>query len=72
MRRTFTGVFEKGSDGFWVASCLEVPGALTQGQTLPEARSMLKDAIQMMIASEAEEQHISDPGKLVEDITVMV
>ena len=33
---------------WWVAWCDEVPGALTQGATLEEARENLLDAIRIM------------------------
>lgn len=34
---------------WWVAWTDDVPGALTQGETLEEARDNLKDAIKMML-----------------------
>jgi predicted RNase H-like HicB family nuclease len=34
---------------WWVAWCEDVPGALTQGQTLDEARDNLRDAITLML-----------------------
>ena len=33
---------------WWVAWCDDVPGALTQGRTLEEARENLRDAIALM------------------------
>lgn len=42
-----TAVFEKGEQGWWVASCPEIPEAITQGRTMDEARENLKDAIRM-------------------------
>lgn len=41
----FTAVYERVEGGWWMASCPEIPGAITQGKTLDEARYMLKDAI---------------------------
>ena len=34
---------------WWVAWCDDVPGALSQGRTLEEARENLRDAIQLML-----------------------
>lgn len=34
---------------WWVAWCDEVPGALTQGRTLDEARENLRDAMLLML-----------------------
>lgn len=39
--RTFTVVFEQ-DDEWWVAWCAQVPGAITQGKTLDEARENLE------------------------------
>ncbi len=51
--RTFTAVFEQDDD-WWVAWCEEVPGAVTQGQTLEEARENLKEAIQLVLETRRE------------------
>jgi len=40
----FTAVFEQDGD-WWVGSVEELPGALTQGRTLDEARENLRDAV---------------------------
>lgn len=46
---TYTAIFEQGDDGWIVATCPEVPGAITQGRTMDEAREMLRDAIHQML-----------------------
>lgn len=46
--REFTAVFERDGE-WWVGSVLELPGALTQGATIEEARENLKDAIQVYL-----------------------
>jgi predicted RNase H-like HicB family nuclease len=33
----YTAIYERGEDGWWVASCLEMPEAITQGETIDEA-----------------------------------
>lgn len=45
----YTAIFERGEDGWWVASCLEMPEAITQGATIDEARENLKDAIHLLL-----------------------
>ncbi len=45
----YTAIFEQGDDGWIVATCPEVPGAITQGRTMNEAREMLRDAIHEML-----------------------
>lgn len=46
-----TAIYERGDGDWWVATCPEVPGAITQGKTLDEARYMLRDAIQELRAA---------------------
>jgi len=42
-----TAVYER--DGaWWMASCPEVPGAVSQGRTLEEARFMLRNATRLL------------------------
>ncbi|MCS6902802.1 MAG: type II toxin-antitoxin system HicB family antitoxin, partial [Candidatus Bipolaricaulota bacterium] len=38
--------FEQGCDGFIVAECLDIPGCMSQGRTLAEARRNIRQAIQ--------------------------
>jgi predicted RNase H-like HicB family nuclease len=38
--------FEQGHDGFIVAECLDIPGCMSQGRTLAEARRNIRQAIQ--------------------------
>jgi predicted RNase H-like HicB family nuclease len=49
MSRTFDATFLRRGR-CWVAWCEAVPGALTQGRTLAEARENLRDAIRLMLA----------------------
>ena len=49
---TFTAVFEevpKSEGGGYCAYVEEVPGAVTQGETLEEARENLKEALQLVL-----------------------
>jgi transcriptional regulator with XRE-family HTH domain len=44
----YTAIYEPGENGWVVASCPDVPGTITQGRTIEEARDNLKDAIRLM------------------------
>jgi len=55
LMENYTAIFERGEDGWWVASCLEMPEAITQGKTIEEARENLKDAIQLLLEVRREE-----------------
>ncbi len=46
--------------GSWRAP--ELPGAVTQGRTLEEARFMIKDAIELLLQLYEEEVYGSQPG----------
>jgi predicted RNase H-like HicB family nuclease len=48
MAKTYSATFLK-RDRWWVAWSEDVPGALTQGKTLAEAKSNLRDAIRLML-----------------------
>jgi predicted RNase H-like HicB family nuclease len=47
--QTFTAVYEPAEEGGFVAFVEEVPGAISQGETLEEARENLKDALELML-----------------------
>ena len=63
----YTGIFTPCEEGGWIAKCAEIPGALTQGETLEEAEENLKDAIKLMLESNAEDalRDIEDNSKVV-------
>ena len=39
----------KGQDGYYVAQCLEVPGAISQGRTKEEALRIVKVALEAVL-----------------------
>lgn len=45
----FTAIYEHTEDGWWVVSVPEIPGAISQGRTLEEAREMIKDAVKLLL-----------------------
>ena len=49
MRNEFTAIIEPGDDGWWVASCPEVPAAIGQGRTPDDASEDLIAAIQLVL-----------------------
>lgn len=42
-------VLKKGQDGYYVAQCLEVPGAISQGRTKAEALRNAKEALELVL-----------------------
>jgi predicted RNase H-like HicB family nuclease len=60
----FTAIFELIEDGWWLARCEEVPEAITQGETLDEAREMLADVVRLVLEvrrEEAERELLENP-----------
>ena len=45
----FTAVFERADEGGYTAFVEELPGAISQGESLEEARENLKEAIQLIL-----------------------
>jgi antitoxin HicB len=48
---SFTLYFEPAVEGGYVVSCPALPGLVTEGDTLAEARAMARDAIRAYIES---------------------
>ena len=47
----FLVYLEAAEEGGYIVSCPQLPGCVTQGETVEEAMAMVKDAIQGYIAS---------------------
>ncbi len=48
--REYTVVYQTVEDGWIMASVPELPGAVTQGRDMEEARSMIKEAVELLLA----------------------
>ena len=55
---------------WWVGWTDDVPGALTQGETLEEARENLRDAIRLMQEPVSVEEQLPDasPSDLIQEV----
>jgi predicted RNase H-like HicB family nuclease len=51
MKREYTVVYQEIEDGWIMATVPELPGAVTQGKTLKEARMMIKEAVELLVES---------------------
>ncbi|MBA7583457.1 hypothetical protein ES708_25401 [subsurface metagenome] len=71
MKGIFTAVFEKVNN-WYIGYVEELPGANTQGKTLDEVRSNLKEAISLILKSNKEliERELTDKKVVREDIKV--
>ena len=71
LKGIFTAVFEKVNN-WYIGYVEELPGANTQGKTLDEVRSNLKEAISLILKSNKEliERELTDKKVVREDIKV--
>lgn len=72
MTNNFTAVFQPADEGGFVAYAEELPGAITQGETLDEARENLAEAIQLVLEANRElnRRELADGRLIRETITV--
>ena len=50
----YTAIIKVMSNGWYFAQCEQIPGAMTQGETIEEALKNLKEAIQLVLEAEGE------------------
>ncbi|MGQ0664566.1 MAG: type II toxin-antitoxin system HicB family antitoxin [Pseudomonadota bacterium] len=50
-KRIYSCVFERNEDGRYTVTCPALPGMVTQGDTLEEARIMAREAIELYLES---------------------
>jgi predicted RNase H-like HicB family nuclease len=50
----YTAIIKEIEDGWYMGQCEQVPGAITQGQTIEEVKENLKEAIILVLESEKE------------------
>ncbi|MCL2073889.1 MAG: type II toxin-antitoxin system HicB family antitoxin [Marinilabiliaceae bacterium] len=57
----YTPIIKLMSNGWYFAQCEQVPGAMTQGETVEEALENLQEAIQLVLEAERERGIIAVP-----------
>ena len=71
MRHDYTVVYQTIEDGWIMATVPELPGAVTQGETMEEARANIKDAVELLLQSYREGAIRQAPvGAIVESLVV--
>ena len=55
MKAEFTAIIEVAPEGGYWAICPEVPGANGQGKTIEEAKTNLRDAIELILKDRSED-----------------
>ena len=57
----------KGQDGYYVAQCLEVPGAISQGRTKEEALRNVKEALEAVLEALRDEAKKGEIARVTVD-----
>lgn len=70
MINEFTVVFEQDED-WYIAYCLELPGANSQGETMAEARKNVAEAIALMLDYRREEGRRGLPPEAFEEVLAL-
>jgi predicted RNase H-like HicB family nuclease len=73
VKREYSVLYQPIEDGWVMATVPELPGAVTQGKDLNEARAMIKEAIELLLQSYRENAAKDAPGNAIwEKLTVDV
>jgi len=51
VKREYSVLYQPIEDGWIMATVPELPGAVTQGRSLEEARTMIKEAVELLLQS---------------------
>lgn len=73
MKREFNVVYTPIEDGWIMAQMPELPGAVTQGRDMDEAREMIQEAVELLLQSYRDQAaKIAPAGAVWETLTVNV
>jgi len=67
MKREFTVFYTPIEDGWIMAQVPELPGAVTQGRDMDEAREMIQEAIELLLQSYSENAAKDAPSGAIWD-----
>ena len=65
MKREFSVVYTPIEDGWIMAQVPELPGAVTQGRNMAEAREMIQEAVELLLQSYRENAEKDAPNSAV-------
>ena len=67
MKHEYHVIYTQIEDGWIMAQAPELPGAVTQGATMDEARMMIKEAIELLLESYRENAERDLPGNAIHE-----
>jgi predicted RNase H-like HicB family nuclease len=65
MQREYEVFYQEIEDGWILATVPELPGAVTQGKDMDEARAMIKEAVELLLESYRENAKKDAPGDAI-------
>lgn len=65
MKHEYDVVFTPIEDGWFLARVPELPGAVTEGQTLAEARENIREAVELLLQSYRENARKDASGEAI-------
>ena len=73
MKREYEVIYQEVEDGWIMATVPDLPGAVTQGKDMDEARAMIREAVELLLESyRAHAKNGVPPGAVCESLTVDV
>jgi predicted RNase H-like HicB family nuclease len=73
MRQRYHSIIKPRDDGWFVGWVEEIPGTITQGQSLDECRQRLRDALELMVETHRHEARLGlNPRCIQECIEIEV
>jgi predicted RNase H-like HicB family nuclease len=67
MKHEFTVIYTPIEDGWFMAQVPELPGAVTQGRNMDEAREMIQEAVELLLQSYRENAEKDAPSSAIWD-----
>ena len=71
MRGEFTAIIESAPEGGYWATCPEIPGANGQGETVEDAKTSLRDAIQLIFQDRLEDIKRGLPADAIQSVVAI-
>ncbi len=65
MKREYHVLYQEVEDGWIMATVPDLPGAVTQGKDMDEARTMIKEAVELLLESYRANAVKDAPGNAV-------
>jgi len=59
-------IVQEGEDGWFVVTCPSLPGCISQGKTIEEALSNIKEAIELYLEPDEDDLILTNSARMIE------